>query len=109
MSGTKSSAASAHPGRTPAQRSALDAIGGGDHVPSMARSTRDALIRAGMIRQCGEIVFGRGPWAVRVPGYEMTITTHLQWLIARRERAMSDDMIERVARVPAARCGIVLR
>lgn len=71
-----------HPGRTLAQRRVLDQIGCGNFSPPMAPTTRDALLAAGLIQQCGERLIGRGWSAVRIAEYEMTIPTHMQWCAA---------------------------
>lgn len=79
-----------HPGKTKAQRAALDAIGCGDNMPRMAKSTRDALLKSGMIVQCGQRTFGTGWSAVSVPIYEMSISTHMAWCAADH----GDDIVE---------------
>lgn len=69
-----------HPGKTKAQREALDQIGCGNYSPRMAPITRDAMLAAGLIRQCGERVVGRDRFGViAIPEYEMTIPTHMAW------------------------------
>ena len=72
-----------HPGRTPAQRRALDAIGCGDYSPTMAPRVRDALLSAGLIVQAGRKVVAQcalGP--ITVPEYEMPIPVHMLWCSA---------------------------
>jgi hypothetical protein len=71
-----------HPGRTPAERRALDSIGCGRTTPTMHSKVRQNLIASGLIVQCGERVFGTGPSAIRVPEYEMPIPVHMQWCSA---------------------------
>lgn len=75
-----------HPGRTQAERRVLDEIGCGNNLPMMGKATREALLRKGLIVQCGEKVFGTGWSAVRVPEYEMPIPVHIQW-----RNAMTED------------------
>lgn len=70
----------AHPGRTEAQRRVLDEIGCGNSSPSMGVRTRDALLKAGLIRQCGTKVVGRDRLGIiSVPQYEMPIHIHMEW------------------------------
>jgi hypothetical protein len=71
-----------HPGKTAAQRRALDAIGCGNYSPIMAAATRDALLAAGAIEPCGVRVLGRGALAVSIPEYQMPIPVHMQWCSA---------------------------
>ena len=72
-----------HPGRSKAQRAALDAIGCGDNSPIMAPRTRAALLKAGLIQKCGEKVVGRDRFgAIAIPEYEMPIPVHMQWCAA---------------------------
>lgn len=71
-----------HPGKTPAQRRALDAIGCGNHSPIMARSTRDALLKADLIRPAGHRTVGTGPLAARVEQFDMPISVHMAWCAA---------------------------
>ena len=40
-----------HPGRTPAQRRVLDAIGCGNNSPRMVAAVRDAMLKAGAHRR----------------------------------------------------------
>lgn len=68
-----------HPGRTAAQRRILDTIGCGNSSPIMARSTRDAMLAAGLIVKTGERIYGSGPLAARVDEYEMPVPVHMQW------------------------------
>lgn len=73
----------AHPGKTKAQRAALDAIGCGDPSPRMAPKTREALLAAGLIIECGERVLGRDRFGViAIPQYGMPIPVHMQWCYA---------------------------
>ena len=68
-----------HPGRTPAQRRALDAIGCGNDSPVMANSTRDALLRAGLIEPLSDQLVGGGALRVRVARFEMPVSVHMRW------------------------------
>lgn len=75
-----------HPGKTPAQRRALDEIGCGNHSPIMAKSTQNALLGAGLITEmepgklsCGNLGF------ITVRQFDMPIPVHIQWC-----EAMSD-------------------
>lgn len=69
-----------HPGKTAAQRRALDAIGCGDFSPAMADRTRDALLVAGLIEPCGERILGRDRFGtIAVQEYQMPIHVHMQW------------------------------
>lgn len=80
-----------HPGRTKAQREALDQIGCGNYSPRMAPRTRDAMLAAGLIQQCGERVVGRdGFGVIAIPEYEMTIPTHMAWCEAVAEEGAPD-------------------
>ena len=78
-----------HPGRTPAQRRALDAIGCGNPCPPMSRATRKALIDAGLIEQRDSQTVGRDTLgAITIPVYEMPIPVHVAWCAA---VALTDD------------------
>lgn len=68
-----------HPGKTPAQRRVLNAIGCGNFSPIMAKATRDKLLADGLIRKCGEFKIGSGAFAVIVTEYDMPIPVHMQW------------------------------
>ena len=69
-----------HPGATPAQRRALDAIGAGDASPKMADSVRDKLVAAGLIVELPplQIPFA-GRLMMQVRQFEMTPATHMAW------------------------------
>ena len=72
-----------HPGRTPAQRLALDAIGCGNPSPIMAPATRRALLDGGLIAEVGQQIVGRDRFGdVTVPAYDMPIPVHWQWCAA---------------------------
>lgn len=72
-----------HPGRSRAQRAVLDAIGCGNNSPSMATSTRTVLLKAGLIRKCGERLVGRDRFGdVVISEYEMPFPVHMQWCAA---------------------------
>jgi hypothetical protein len=68
-----------HPGRTPAERRILDAIGCGNNSPWMATSTRDNLLKAELIVRIEDKLFGRYPLAVKVAQYDMPIRVHMLW------------------------------
>jgi hypothetical protein len=68
-----------HPGRTPAQRRALDAIGCGNENPIMARSTRDALLRTGLVERLQARIIGGGGPSVRIERFDMPIPVHMAW------------------------------
>ena len=89
-----------HPGRTPAQRRALDAIGCGDNAPRMAPRVRDALLSTGLIVAAGRKVVAHcalGP--ITVPEYEMPIPVHMQWCSA--VAATDEEMDEFAAEAEA--------
>lgn len=71
-----------HPGRTTAQRRALDAIGCGNHAPIMSVKTRDFLLRDGLIEHVGGRRIGEGALAVTVREYQMPIPVHMAWCAA---------------------------
>ena len=74
-----------HPGRTPAQRRVLDAIGCGDNSPHMSPIIREIMLRDGLIVELGpRLIFGpsnspidRIP--VKIRQFEMPIPVHMQW------------------------------
>lgn len=69
-----------HPGKTKAQRQALDAIGCGQFSPRMAKKTRQALLDAGLIQEVGRKVLGQDRFGViDIPEYQMPIPVHMQW------------------------------
>lgn len=69
-----------HPGRTPAQRKALDAIGCGDFSPRMSKRTGEALLAAGLIVPAGSKVIGQDRFGVIVVAkWAMPIPVHMQW------------------------------
>ena len=80
-----------HPGKTPAQRRVLDAIGCGNFSPSMARATRKALLDAGLIEKAGEKIIGRGWSAVTIDEFHMPIPVHYAWCKAVADAEFSDD------------------
>ena len=77
---------SPHPGKTAAQRRALDAIGCGNFSPRMLDQVRAAMLKAGLIQPAGVKVYGTGPLAVYVQEYEMPIPVHMAWC-----KAMADQ------------------
>jgi len=69
-----------HPGKTAAQRRVLDAIGCGDHSPYMAKATRDAMLRDGLIVELSPLeipVFGSLKMQVRQ--FDMPLPVHFAW------------------------------
>lgn len=76
-----------HPGKTQAQRRVLDAIGCGNLAPIMAKSTKKALLDAGLIVKCGEKLFGSPPLQVVVDEFCMPVPVHMQWCEAQSEEA----------------------
>ena len=87
----------AHPGRTPAQRRALDRIGCGDLCPPMHPRVRDALLSARLIEQRGMTTIGCDTLgAIRVPAYEMPYGVHFLWC-----SAVSQDFDPETAQAPA--------
>ena len=72
---------SKHPGKTKAQQRALDEIGCGNHRPFMAKSTRDALLREGLIVEIApaRVPVGIGNLCMNVQRFDMTKQAHMQW------------------------------
>ena len=70
-----------HPGRTSAERRALDKIGCGQ-PPGCSPKTLKALIDAGMIEDPGGKIRQDALGSYRVPFYEMTIPVHMAWCAA---------------------------
>jgi hypothetical protein len=74
-----------HPGRTAAQRKALDLIGCGENAPMMSNRTRDALLREGLIVKLPTShsipLHPSQPHglAISIAQYEMPIPVHMQW------------------------------
>lgn len=69
-----------HPGRTKAQREALDQIGCGNACPPMARATAKALVRHGLIQRCEDKGLGRDRFGlIAIPQFQMPIPIHMQW------------------------------
>ena len=79
-----------HPARTPAQRRALDAIGCGNHSPIMAKSTRKALLDAGLIVPLADKIVGGGLLAVRIEQLDMPPSVHMAWCAAVAEEEPED-------------------
>jgi len=70
-----------HPGRTSAQRRALDAIGCGE-PPRCSSKTLKALLDAGLIEETGGEIRRDALGSYRIPTYEMPIPVHMQWCSA---------------------------
>ena len=73
-----------HPGKTPAQRRALNEIGGGNNCPAMTQATKNALLAAGLIQKCGRQKIeikkvGAGLSVVHVDMFAMPIPVHIRW------------------------------
>lgn len=83
-----------HPGKTGAQRRVLDMIGCGNNSPLMSKSTREALLRDGLIVQIADSVIGQGPLACRVSRFEMPISVHMQWCQHHSEQINQCDQRE---------------
>lgn len=81
-----------HPGRTSAERRALDKIGCGQ-PPGCSPKTLKAMLDAGMIEDTGSQVRRDALGSYRVPFYEMTIPTHMAWCSA---VAASDEEMEAI-------------
>jgi hypothetical protein len=64
-----------HPGRTSAQRRALDAIGCGE-PPRCSSKTLKALLDAGLIEETGGEIRRDALGSYRIPTYEMPIPVH---------------------------------
>lgn len=75
-----------HPGKTKAQKRALDEIGCGNNSPPMSNKTKDSLLKQGLIEKCGERIIGSGPFAVVVDEWQMPVFVHYQWCCS-----VSDD------------------
>ena len=75
-----------HPGRTSAQRRALDAIGCGQ-PPRCSAKTVAALLDAGLIIDAGTETRRDTLGEYRIPAYEMPTPVHIAWCAA---VAMSD-------------------
>lgn len=71
-----------HPGKTRAQKRALDEMGCGNPSPTMSKKTKDSLLKDGLIEKCGERVIGSGPFAIVVDEWQMPVFVHYQWCCA---------------------------
>jgi hypothetical protein len=81
-----------HPGKTPAQRRALDEIGCGNYCPSMTNATRDKLLASGLIVELNPVVIGRDRFGeIAIPQYEMPILVHYQWCKAMSAEPPADQ------------------
>jgi hypothetical protein len=70
-----------HPGRTSAERRALDRIGCGE-PPSCSPKTLRSLLDAGLIVDAGGETRRDALGSYRVPSYAMPIPVHMQWCSA---------------------------
>ena len=72
-----------HPGKTAAQRRALDQIGCGNFSPVMAKATRDAMLRTGIIIHAGDKIIGKDIFgSIKIAEFAMPISVHMQWCAA---------------------------
>lgn len=70
-----------HPGRTSAERRALDRVGCGE-LPSCSLKTLKALLDDGLLIEEGGEVRRDALGTYRVPSYAMPIPVHFQWCSA---------------------------
>lgn len=70
-----------HPGRTSAERRALDASGCGE-PPRCSPKTLKAMLDAGLIVDAGGETHRDALGSYRVPSYAMPIPVHMQWCSA---------------------------
>lgn len=89
----------AHPGRTSAERRALDAIGVGE-VPHCSPKTIKNLLDAGLIVKSGAHVRGDALGTYSVPFYSMPIPVHILWCAA--VAATDEEMAEFEAEMAAS-------
>ena len=68
-----------HPGKTPAQRRVLDAIGCGNHSPIMSKATRDKLLRDGLIIELDPYEDNLNGMRFVMRRFEMPTPVHIQW------------------------------
>jgi hypothetical protein len=68
-----------HPGRTPAERRVLDAIGGGNHSPFMRPTTEKAMLEAGLIYALPDKVSHDRLGTLRVRQFDMPAAVHMAW------------------------------
>ena len=74
------SAKTQHPGRTAAQRRVIDHIGAGNHSPLMAKTTRDAMLNAGLIHEIpGKSVLSISGIRITVRQFNLPISVHMAW------------------------------
>lgn len=68
-----------HPGRTKAERAALDKIGCGDRHPFAWKSPmRDRMLKAGLIVEIAPLILP-GRFTIRIRQFDMPISVHMQW------------------------------
>lgn len=71
---------SKHPGKSAAQRRALDQIGVGNYAPIMANATRDAMLRDGLIVEIEPMALGHDRFGLMtVRQFQMPIPVHMAW------------------------------
>jgi len=87
-----------HPGRTEEQRRVLDEIGCGNFRPTARPSTIKALLKAGLIQQCGEKVLGKDRFGViAIPEYQMPTPVHMAWCKYQTSQFTDSDLDERLS------------
>ena len=74
-----------HPGKTPAQRRVLDAIGCGDHSPFMTKATSERMLRDGLIVEVPPLKIPFiGSLCMEVRQFDMPTNIHIAWCEAMR-------------------------
>lgn len=81
--------ATAHPGKTPAQRRVLDQIGCGNYSPIMAARTRDALLNLYLIEELDPHFVKDRFGVMKIRQFQMPIPVHMQWCAAVAEEDTS--------------------
>lgn len=90
-----------HPGRTSAERRALDRIGCGE-PPGCSQKTLRNLLSAGLIVEAGSQTRRDALGAYSVPSYEMPVPVHMQWCnaVAATDAEMAEIEAEMGAAAP---------
>ena len=82
-----------HPGRTPTQKRILDEIGCGNSLPFAPRKTIENMVALGMLQRLPDKQLGRDRFgAVKMPQFEMTISTHMAWCEFQSEQHEKDHI-----------------
>jgi hypothetical protein len=68
-----------HPGKTKAERAALDAIGCGNNSPIMSNKVCNSLLSDGRIVELPEKLLPDRFFPVKIRQFEMSIPTHIEW------------------------------